>query len=159
MKKLSKLLSKKFNELHLLMEQTESKDTLKVIADGLEDLQDLYNAEEFFNERDFVAPDGSLFRPDRLVKIQDKWVLMDYKTGEPKKKYENQLNNYAKFLTDLGMPVSKKLLIFLDQEEGVVEIEQRIIKIPKLILNLKFKEPRVFLNFEELQKILNETLG
>ena len=42
MKKLSKLLSKKFNELHLLMEQTESKDTLKVIADGLEDLQDLY---------------------------------------------------------------------------------------------------------------------
>ena len=87
------------------------------------DLQDLYNAEEFFNERDFVAPDGSLFRPDRLVKIQDKWVLMDYKTGEPKKKYENQLNNYAKFLTDLGMPVSKKLLIFLDQEEGVVEIE------------------------------------
>lgn len=42
MKKLSKLLSKKFNELHLLVEQSESKDTLKVIADGLQDLQDLY---------------------------------------------------------------------------------------------------------------------
>lgn len=104
----------------------EEKSLLSVELQKLfqhKDLQDLYNAEEFFNERDFVAPDGSLFRPDRLVKIQDKWVLMDYKTGEPKKKYENQLNNYAKFLTDLGMPVSKKLLIFLDQEEGVVEIE------------------------------------
>lgn len=104
----------------------EEKSLLSVELHKLfqhKDLQDLYNAEEFFNERDFVAPDGSLFRPDRLVKIQDKWVLMDYKTGEPKKKYENQLNNYAKFLTDLGMPVSKKLLIFLDQEEGVVELE------------------------------------
>lgn len=88
-----------------------------------QDLSELFNAEEFYNERDFVAPDGSLFRPDRLVKLNEDWVLMDYKTGEPKKKYEKQVNDYAQFLTDLGIPVKKKLLIFLDQKETVVEVD------------------------------------
>lgn len=88
-----------------------------------QDLSELFNAEEFYNERDFVAPDGSLFRPDRLVKLNEDWILMDYKTGEPKKKYEKQVNDYALFLTDLGMPVKRKLLIFLDQKETVVEVD------------------------------------
>lgn len=87
------------------------------------ELSDLFNAEEFYSERDFVSPSGDLFRPDRLVNLEGKWILMDYKTGEPKKSYERQLNNYAAYLDQLGMPVHKKLLIFLDQKELVVEVE------------------------------------
>lgn len=39
MKKLSKLLSKKFNELHLLVQQAESVGSLDMIANGIESLE------------------------------------------------------------------------------------------------------------------------
>ena len=42
MKKLSKVLTKKFNELHLLVNQSESLDSLEVVAKGIEDLQGLF---------------------------------------------------------------------------------------------------------------------
>ncbi|MDG4950872.1 UvrD-helicase domain-containing protein [Weeksellaceae bacterium KMM 9724] len=103
-------------------EKTQLSVELKKLFEH-QDLSALFNAEEFYNERDFVAPDGNLFRPDRLVKLNEDWILMDYKTGEPKKKYEKQVNDYAQFLTDLGMPVKRKLLIFLDQKETVVEVD------------------------------------
>ena len=43
MKKLTTLLSKKFNELHLLVQQAESMDSLEIVSGGIEHLQDLLN--------------------------------------------------------------------------------------------------------------------
>ena len=43
MKKLTTLLSKKFNELHLLVQQAESMDSLEIVAGGIEHLQVLLN--------------------------------------------------------------------------------------------------------------------
>lgn len=85
-------------------------------------LKKVFEADEFFNERDFISPNGMVFRPDRLVKVEDAWILLDYKTGETKNKDIQQVQQYAKDLTDLGFAISKKYLIYLGQEDGIVEV-------------------------------------
>ena len=135
------------NKMHAVLEKINSIDDTESILENFEiqgfiDHQDkfklseslselyehpvlthIFNAKESYNERDFIAKDGSLFRPDRLVKMNNQWFLLDYKTGDPHSKYEKQLNDYAQNLNDLGMPIAKKYLIYLNNENLVIEVE------------------------------------
>lgn len=83
-------------------------------------LKGTFEAQQVLNERDFVSPSGRLFRPDRLVKLGDEWILLDYKTGETKKKDISQVTQYAEDLNALGFNVTKKYLIYFGSE--VVEV-------------------------------------
>lgn len=85
-------------------------------------LEELFNANEFLNERDFISKNGLIFRPDRLVKLDDGWVLMDYKTGDSLQKHQNQINQYAADLADLGYHIHKKYLLYLGSAHQVLEV-------------------------------------
>lgn len=86
-------------------------------------LEKFFKPLENLNERDFVALDGEIFRPDRLVKIQEnQWVLIDYKTGAKNARYREQLNFYAKALNELGFLVVQKFLVYLHERVEVEEI-------------------------------------
>ncbi|MXV38661.1 AAA family ATPase [Flavobacteriaceae bacterium Ap0902] len=104
---------------------TDEKESIATELDQLFSitaLVELFNAETFLNERDFISTNGLIFRPDRLVRMDDGWVLIDYKTGEPLQKHKNQINQYAEDLTELGFDISKKYLLYLGSGNKVVEI-------------------------------------
>lgn len=74
---------------------------------------------ETINERDFLF-EGKIYRPDKLVKTQEGFVIIDFKTGAFLSKHEKQVNRYAEILTSLGKNVKKKLLVYLEKKEVIL---------------------------------------
>ena len=92
MKKLSKLLSKKFNELHLLAEQSESVDALKIVEQGIEELQTVLN-QRTEQIKNYVTPAVAENLLDRCLN----YAFPDYKaiknTLENMKKEDKKVKN------------------------------------------------------------------
>ena len=57
------------------------------------------------NEVELIDTDGSIYRPDRVVRRGDKVSIVDYKFGEHHRKYERQLKRYADLWTRMGYEV------------------------------------------------------
>ncbi|MCS6934248.1 MAG: UvrD-helicase domain-containing protein [Chitinophagales bacterium] len=55
---------------------------------------------------------SEVYIPDRIVIQTDDCVIIDYKTGEPDKNHETQLDVYASVLTRAGKNVRKRILIY-----------------------------------------------
>lgn len=72
------------------------------------------------DERDIIASDGSLLRPDRVILRKDGGVdIVDYKFGTPKNSYLRQVRRYVALYKELGYSdVSGYLWYVMD---GVVE--------------------------------------
>ncbi len=76
-----------------------------------------------FNERDVLLPNQTRVRPDRIVQLPNgNVVLVDYKTGEPNKKHQEQLQQYEKALTDCGFRVAEKHLVYSNEELKVLSV-------------------------------------
>lgn len=74
------------------------------------------------NEREIISAEGLLFRPDRLIFIDPKEVvLLDYKTGEESLNHKEQLNTYEKLLKEMELTVAKKILVYINEEITVKE--------------------------------------
>jgi ATP-dependent helicase/nuclease subunit A len=69
------------------------------------------------NEQEFAAPDGSLVRMDRVVIDTDLVTVIDYKTGDEKPGYTEQITKYMSVLRDFysGRPV-QGLLLYIDRK-------------------------------------------
>lgn len=67
------------------------------------------------NETGILSPDGNLWRPDRIVFLTDKVVVIDYKTGKPDTKYQNQIDNYANLLQQMGYERVEGRILYLNQ--------------------------------------------
>ena len=73
------------------------------------------------NEREIITASGLLLRPDRLnFNENDSVTIIDYKTGEPNYKHEDQINSYASALEEMGKHISETLLVYINQEEIVI---------------------------------------
>jgi ATP-dependent exoDNAse (exonuclease V) beta subunit len=73
------------------------------------------------NEREIITASGLLLRPDRLNFNQnDSITIIDYKTGEPNYRHEDQINSYASALEEMGKHISERLLVYTNQEEIVI---------------------------------------
>jgi ATP-dependent exoDNAse (exonuclease V) beta subunit len=57
-------------------------------------------------ERALFLPNGTMLRPDRVVKYDDQIVVIDYKTGQPSDSYDHQIRKYTEALMQL-YPTSK----------------------------------------------------
>lgn len=71
---------------------------------------------EVINERDImVSKSGTteMYRPDRMVKTKDGWMIIDFKTGDEKDIHTVQIENYRKILENLGEKVAGTLLVYL----------------------------------------------
>ena len=76
---------------------------------------------EVYNEQKILTPEGHTHIPDRIVIDQNKnAIIIDYKTGSPNEKYANQLKVYQQLLEGMNYNVTKKLLVYIN-EEVVVE--------------------------------------
>jgi ATP-dependent exoDNAse (exonuclease V) beta subunit len=66
-----------------------------------------------YKERDLFAANGELLRPDRFVITpENKVLLLDFKTGQHQDGHINQLEQYALCLTEQGLNVEQKLLVY-----------------------------------------------
>jgi len=80
---------------------------------------------EKFLERELVDAEGNLLRPDRIVIIDNKVSVIDYKTGQLNEKklakYRDQVNQYAEAFRSMNYIDVKGYIIAID-EEKVLEI-------------------------------------
>jgi ATP-dependent helicase/nuclease subunit A len=94
------------------------KDTL-LSALSLADLHPCFSKDPgriVLNEQEFAAPDGTLVRMDRVVVDQDTVTVVDYKTGDEKPGYSEQVMKYMNILRDFykGRTVLG-LLVYIDR--------------------------------------------
>lgn len=71
---------------------------------------------EVINEREIMISENGetkLYRPDRVLKQNDEYVIVDFKTGEETEKNEIQIQTYQSVLEKLGKKVIKTQLIYL----------------------------------------------
>lgn len=62
---------------------------------------------------------GNFFRPDRVVLMEDRTAVIDYKTGKAYNTHREQIGVYAGLLEKMGYPNVKKLILYLDRNEAV----------------------------------------
>ena len=77
---------------------------------------------EVKNEREILTPDGETYIPDRLLISNEKTIILDYKTGIPKKQYRNQIIQYSDILLQMGYSNIEKYLIYINTEKLVFKI-------------------------------------
>ena len=65
------------------------------------------------NEASIVDANGNQYRPDRISRIGDEVLVVDYKTGKEKPKYEQQLAHYIKLLQEMGYSNVKGRLLYI----------------------------------------------
>jgi ATP-dependent exoDNAse (exonuclease V) beta subunit len=71
---------------------------------------------EVINEKDIMITENGesrVYRPDRILKSADGYIIVDFKTGEESAKNERQIENYKNILESLGKKVLKTQLIYL----------------------------------------------
>ena len=86
---------------------TRNAELLPYFADGLKVLKEV----------NILTGSGERRRPDRVVQLADKTVVIDFKTGEPteavKEKYRTQVNEYVQLLQEMGFPNVHGELLYL----------------------------------------------
>jgi ATP-dependent exoDNAse (exonuclease V) beta subunit len=134
------------NLLHDIMAQVHSKEDVAPIFDAIRE-RAIISSEEIallnskilsivehpllgayfkescnvLNEREIITASGLLLRPDRLnFNENDSVTIIDYKTGEPNYHHEGQINSYASALEEMGKRISERLLVYINQEEIVI---------------------------------------
>lgn len=85
------------------------------------ELKNLFDGTDtVYNERSIITKNGSLLRPDRInINSENTVAIIDYKTGGQNIWHSDQLIDYANALEDMGFKVSRKMLIY-SQEDGIV---------------------------------------
>lgn len=71
---------------------------------------------EVINEKDIMISErgqSHMFRPDRILKGEEGYIIVDFKTGEQTDKNELQIERYKNILEGLGRKVLKTQLIYL----------------------------------------------
>lgn len=72
--------------------------------------------QEVLNEREMFI-DGKTYRPDRMVKMEEAWYIIDFKTGTPsekdQQKYQKQLDSYRIAMENLGRKIGGTELIYI----------------------------------------------
>ncbi|MFI2741556.1 UvrD-helicase domain-containing protein [Zhouia sp. PK063] len=90
------------------------QDILKVVAHP--DLTVYFQPPfEVFNEKEIITKSKQIYRLDRLVISPNKEaIIIDYKTGSPDKKHEEQLETYSAIVLQMGYKVIKKVLVYIN---------------------------------------------
>ncbi|WP_139420467.1 UvrD-helicase domain-containing protein [Chryseobacterium mulctrae] len=114
-KDIDKVLETYVLEGQITLEEKENiKDDLKKI---------IHQYSEFFdekwkviNEKDIMISErgiSRIYRPDRILKGDEGYIIVDFKTGMETEKNDKQIETYKSVLENLGMKVIKTQLIYI----------------------------------------------
>jgi CRISPR/Cas system-associated exonuclease Cas4 (RecB family) len=66
-------------------------------------------------EQAFVSSDGQIYKPDRIVKSENLWTVIDYKSSvEGMEKHKNQVQQYCDLLSEIEGPNIEGIIIYTD---------------------------------------------
>ncbi|MBU2650531.1 MAG: UvrD-helicase domain-containing protein [Bacteroidetes bacterium] len=74
------------------------------------------------NEQEITLENGQIVRPDRLLLKENRIRIFDFKTGSPDETHKLQIRNYADILHQMGYIIDALILVYLEQEEGIVRL-------------------------------------
>lgn len=74
---------------------------------------------QVLNETSLVDVDGQVYRPDRVIRDENKITVIDYKTGAHEKKYVEQLGRYAGLWHRMGYEDVEAFLWYLGSGERI----------------------------------------
>jgi ATP-dependent exoDNAse (exonuclease V) beta subunit len=77
---------------------------------------------KYYSEQAVVNSSGKEIRPDRVNELEDKIILIDYKTGSHHKKYEKQVTEYAQTLEEIFTKPVEKYLIYLSPKATEIKL-------------------------------------
>lgn len=72
-----------------------------------------------FVEKEFVDFDGSVVRIDRVLILENKIIVIDYKTGEKEEKYEEQLKRYGDLIKTIYKKPVECYILYFDTKDIV----------------------------------------
>lgn len=107
------ILESEIKELKTSLENIMALPSIKPLFEVSED--------SIKNEREILMPKGKPLRPDRVVKLKDKIVILDYKTGSKSDSHKTQVRQYMNIYKDMGYPKVEGILVYLEGQE-IVEV-------------------------------------
>lgn len=114
-KDIKKVLECYVLEGHITIE--ESVEIQKSLQDIIETHAEFFDEKwQVINEKDIMISENGesrVYRPDRILKSEEGYIIVDFKTGEESSKNEKQIENYKNILENLGKKVLKTRLIYL----------------------------------------------
>ncbi len=67
-----------------------------------------------YREKEIIQVDGKAYRPDRVILLAGQTIIIDFKTGQPDRRYEKQLRHYADLLAQMGLPAPEAWIAYTD---------------------------------------------
>jgi len=87
------------------VEENYRQDLVNILQRILDDksLHPYFASEaKVLNETSILFPNGNLMRPDRVVFLEDKVTIIDYKTGETHASHKEQIDQYCEVIRTMG---------------------------------------------------------
>jgi len=75
------------------------------------------------NEREMLSSARQIVIPDRLVFRGREVTVLDYKTGSPDIRHQDQIDHYASVLAEMQFEVKEKILVYVDRNITVIKSE------------------------------------
>ncbi|AYO58479.1 DNA helicase UvrD [Chryseobacterium sp. 6424] len=106
-----------------ILEGTITQEEKRDIAERIYSIMNDENYAKYFtpgqvvlNEKDLMISAGGeskICRPDRLIDTGNGYLIIDFKTGEPLEKHQQQINEYRNMLERFGKKVLETTLIYI----------------------------------------------
>jgi CRISPR/Cas system-associated exonuclease Cas4 (RecB family) len=78
---------------------------------------------EVICEKEIFTKNKEIIVPDRVViSTNNKYTIMEYKTGEKRDKDIIQIKKYANTLTNMGLNVENNILVYVGDSIEVIEV-------------------------------------
>lgn len=113
------------SKIKLHLSENESAQLVEQAKQVLQhpQISKLYKAGNLIlNERDFYTSTKKILRPDRIVKIEDQFYILDYKTGKKTVKNEKQIREYCTELEKISGLKTQAFLVYLHEELEVIAV-------------------------------------
>jgi hypothetical protein len=71
---------------------------------------------DIINEQDIMITENgitSIYRPDRIIKSDKGYVILDFKTGAEHPKHQQQIETYRRTVEGLGIKVADTAVVYL----------------------------------------------
>lgn len=107
------------SEIHELIIETPEKyhiyiqQLLEKLIGDIEYSPYFQNHLNVLNETSIISTDGTILRPDRVVFMEDHVMVIDYKTGAPSEKHQEQIEQYCIKLQEMGYSNVMGKLLYL----------------------------------------------
>lgn len=102
----------------------QAAEALELLSNAIESVSELGwftdMSQKVGNELSLIDSDGEVYRPDRVMEKDGRITVIDYKFGEPQKKYRRQVEGYVSLYRQMGYKEVSAYLWYVGKEKDAV---------------------------------------